>query len=482
MPGLSAERPDVPMRPTISIPTGSIAVVRLVWGLLAILGFTLHAATADGPVGPVPESLRREFGLDAFYAKSLTVHGLPVVGSARVSDPALREAVWILDHMMGRREDLLQGLAARKVRLIVMAYNEYTTDVPEHRDLKPKIFWDRRARGLGASPQCPAVSCAEENLLAYPNDPYETENILIHEFAHALHEMALAPLDPAFDRRLRAAYDDALGRGLWQGTYAASDPGEYWAEAVQDWFDNNRENDSLHNQVNTRDELRAYDPGLAALCADVFGDGPWRYRKPAFRSAGDRAHLAGYDPAAAPRFTWREAPVTDRPLVLIQTMLGDIELELDAVKAPVTTRNFLAYVLEGLYADGRFHRTVTADNQPTNQVRIQVVQVQANPARTNAFRQPIVLERTRDTGLRHLNGTVSMARAEPDSAQDEFFICIGDQPELDWGGRRNPDGQGFAAFGQVVKGMDVVRKIHPLPAQGQTLTPPLPIQRAIRTR
>lgn len=168
------------------------------------------------------------------------------------------------------------------------------------------------------------------------------------------------------------------------------------------------------------------------------------------------------------------------PRVFIQTMLGEIEVELERDKAPVTVTNFLRYVAAGLYAGGEFHRTVTLANQPTNIVKIQVIQASANPLRTNEFFPPIRLERTRDTGLKHLDGTVSMARAAPDTAQDHFFICIGDQPELDFGGRRNPDGQGFAAFGKVVKGMEVVRKIHNAPAIGQSLTPPVRILRASR--
>ena len=166
------------------------------------------------------------------------------------------------------------------------------------------------------------------------------------------------------------------------------------------------------------------------------------------------------------------------PRVRLQTRLGNIDLECDTRRAPLTTSNFLRYVRSGLYDGGLFHRTVTLSNQPANKVKIEVIQGAANPARSNQFAHPIVLERTRDTGLRHRHGTVSMARAEPDSAQDEFFICLGDQPELDFGGRRNPDGQGFAAFGRVTQGLDVVKKIQQAPAESQTLTPPVHIQRA----
>jgi peptidyl-prolyl cis-trans isomerase A (cyclophilin A) len=289
-------------------------------------------------------------------------------------------------------------------------------------------------------------------------------------------------VDRTFDQRLREAHHSATNRALWKGTYAAVNANEYWAEGAQSWFDDNRENDSLHNHVNTRAELKEYDPGLAALCAEVFGDLPWRYLRPARRSAADRIHLAGYDATKAPRFRWREAPVVEKPRVSIQTEWGEIELELDAGHAPITTTNFLRYVLEGFYSDGVFHRTVTLSNQPSSPVKIEVIQASANPARTNEFFPPIPIERTRATGLRHLHGTVSMARDGADTAQDQFFICIGDQPELDFGGRRNPDGQGFAAFGRVVKGMELVRRIHAAPADGQNLTPPIRIQRAVRMK
>ncbi|NLH18330.1 MAG: peptidylprolyl isomerase [Phycisphaerae bacterium] len=198
------------------------------------------------------------------------------------------------------------------------------------------------------------------------------------------------------------------------------------------------------------------------------------------RPAEGRAHLEGFDPARSPRFRWRDEPIPERPRVLIQTTLGDVEVELEAKAATKTVENFLRYVHEGWYADGSFFRTVTMDNQPGDAVKIQVVQAQANPAKEKEFLPPILLERTKDTGLKHLDGTISMARGEADSGRDHFFICIGDQPELDFGGKRNPDGQGFAAFGRVVKGMEVVRKIHGSAADGQQLKPAIVIQRAVR--
>ena len=298
-----------------------------------------------GTVGPVPDNVRRDWRLDPFYQKHIVVAEFPIVGSSRVTDYAILEAAWILRHMLVGREAILRTLAAEHVHLTVMAYTEYTTDVPEQRNMKPRVFWDRRARGLGGNP----VSCAEENVLCFPGDPYSKENILIHEFAHIIHGRALKSLDPTFEKRLKAAYENAVKKGLWHGTYAGTNRGEYWAEAVQSWFDDNRENDALHNHVNTRAELKKYDPALASLCAEVLGDGKWRYRKPLLRGPAGRTHLAGFDPVTAPHFRWREEPLTEKPRVLIQTKLGDIEVELDATRAardreefrPLRTRGFL---------------------------------------------------------------------------------------------------------------------------------------------
>ena len=166
--------------------------------------------------------------------------------------------------------------------------------------------------------------------------------------------------------------------------------------------------------------------------------------------------------------------------VSIQTEKGEIRLELYADKAPATVANFLRYVDGKFYDGGRFHRTVKPDNQPDNRVKIEVIQAGINPKRAADEFRPIKLERTRDTGLRHKDGTISMARDGPDTATSDFFICIGDQPDLDFGGKRNPDGQGFAAFGRVVKGMDVVKKIHAAKADGQTLTPAVRIVQVAR--
>lgn len=168
--------------------------------------------------------------------------------------------------------------------------------------------------------------------------------------------------------------------------------------------------------------------------------------------------------------------------IVMETEAGEIEMEIDTARAPVTAGNFLKYVDAGLYDGGRFYRTVTLqpDNQPNNTVKIEVIQAGANAARRGEFLPAIPLERTSVSGLKHLDGVLSMARSRPDSARDEFFICVGDQPSLDYGGSRNADGQGFAAFGRVIRGMEVVKKIHASRAEGQTLAPSIRILRVTR--
>ncbi len=159
--------------------------------------------------------------------------------------------------------------------------------------------------------------------------------------------------------------------------------------------------------------------------------------------------------------------------VKISMDFGDILIQLEPERAPVTTANFIKYVEGGYYKGGSFFRTVKPNNQSGSPVKIEVIQAGVHPWKQNFLFDPILLERTSDTGLKHKNGTISMARDTPDSAQESFFICIGDQPELDFGGKRNPDRQGFAAFGQVISGMDVVVKIQQAHAEGQALIPPV---------
>ena len=256
--------------------------------------------SVTAPPADVVERLR----LSPFYQKHVDLRGFSIVASEKVSDYALLEAAYLIDKLLSDRQDILDALTENKVRFVVMDYTELTTDIPEHSDLEPGKFWDRRARGLGPTRPRPAVSCGEENLLCYPGDPYGTENILIHEFAHAMHHMGLNYIDDTFDKRLKEAYEEAMKKGLWKDKYAGSNRAEYWAEAVQSFFNDNRQPDHDHNHVNTREELFEYDPALAKLVQEVFGDKKWEYKKPAQRKPSERKHLNGYNANNAPTFAW----------------------------------------------------------------------------------------------------------------------------------------------------------------------------------
>jgi len=156
-------------------------------------------------------------------------------------------------------------------------------------------------------------------------------------------------------------------------------------------------------------------------------------------------------------------------LVRISTNMGDIVVEVYTDLAPVTAQNFLNHVEKGTYTNSLLYRVVRMDNQPFNEVKIEVIQGGLFEDDLLEAIPPIIHETTEATGILHTDGVISMARMEPGSASTEFFICIGDQPSLDFGGKRNPDGQGFAAFGRVVTGMEVARAIQALPDKGQYL-------------
>lgn len=260
----------------------------------------------------VPNQAFRVGGVPDFYTQRIEANGFPIVASASVNPYALKEAAAIIDGMLGQRPDVREAMIKSGSRLCILACGEFTTEQPEWQWLanqkrkefpgvSAKDFYDARARGMGGSQTDPFCSCGEENLLAYPGDPYSTENILIHELAHNIHLRGMVNVDRSFDSRVRAAYEQAKVTELWKGKYASVNHHEYFAEGVQSWFDNNRENDHDHNHVNTRSELIEYDPRLASLCREVFGDTEFRYTKPQNRLHG---HLEGYDPAQAPTFQW----------------------------------------------------------------------------------------------------------------------------------------------------------------------------------
>jgi len=288
--------------------------------------FAITGTGADGETivrSEIPIQAFRVGGVPSFYTQRVEVGGFPIVASERVNPFALKEAAHLVGLMIAERPDILEALVKSGARLNLLAWNEFTTTQPEFKrfaenpapgfpGLTGQDYWDARARGTGGSETDPYCTTGEENLLAYPGDPYASECILIHEFAHMIHLRGMNNIDPTFDQRLRKTYADAMAQGLWKGRYASVNHHEYFAEGVQSWFDDNRFNDHDHNHIHLRSQLVEYDPGLAAICREVFGDTELTYTKPTTRLIG---HLEGYDPAKAPTFTWPERLTEAKKLI-----------------------------------------------------------------------------------------------------------------------------------------------------------------------
>ncbi len=281
------------------------AAIRFLLPALAILCVTPPPACGgEAEVRAVDDALRERYGLkDDFYRKVTDAKGLHILSSEQVDDRALLEVRYLILRVLDGRDDVLQALIGRKLRIGVMACNEYTTDMPETRKMNP--WWNKRARGLGGNP----TTCAEENVLNFRGDPYTGENIFIHEFAHAVHHSGLSVVDETFDRRLRDLFKRVKAGGDFEG-YAMNSFGELWAEGVQTWFHCNTAGlvwtgGEKRKPLYTREDLKAHLPGLAALMEEVFPGNAWTYTTTDKRT--DLPHLKGYDRAKAPTFVWPKA-------------------------------------------------------------------------------------------------------------------------------------------------------------------------------
>lgn len=271
-------------------------------GLTAVvLSACLTATCTAAKPLPRPQDLFKT--LDKFYKKQVSADGLLIASSEKVSDYALREAAYLIRHMLKGRDDVREALIRARVRVGVMAYNEMTTAIPEHRKLS--VWYDKRARGLGGNP----VTCGEENLLGFKGDPYRGESILIHEFAHIIHGRGLNAVDKGFDTRLNALYEKMKASGRYRG-YAMVSYGELWAEGVQSWFHCNRgggldirkPDGKRLSHIHTREQMKTHAPELAQLLAESFKGNDWTYVPVLERL--HQPHLKGYDPAKAPVFRW----------------------------------------------------------------------------------------------------------------------------------------------------------------------------------
>lgn len=223
-----------------------------------------------------PDSLH----LSSFYTKYLNVNGIHIISSHKVPDSALYAAGRTIEAMTRMLPPkVLKAMTSINTRIGVMGRYEGTTDIPEHAYLAQDtaINWNLRARGLGGTLYLPLTTCAEENVLGYQIDKYHAEDILIHEFAHSIELIGIAQVDPSIQKELKDALEAARASGKWLNTYAGSNPEEYWAEGVQDWFNVNAEVEQVngvHNRVNTREELKRYDPVLYGIIARYFPDTP----------------------------------------------------------------------------------------------------------------------------------------------------------------------------------------------------------------
>lgn len=234
-------------------------------------------AEPSGEIKAPPASL----GLNGFYKKYLDADGIPIVSSGAVADQALLNAREIVKNMIRNLSAEKTKMIGNHIRVGIIGINERPTQMPEYSDLYtafPGTDWDNRARAYGATLERPLTTDCEENLLCRRDiDRYKGEEILTHEFAHAIHELGIRFTTPGFDSELLAAFNHAKTTGLWTNTYAISDVREYWAEGVQDWFNCNLEANpanGVHNSINTRAELQSYDPMLYNLIKGFFSDEP----------------------------------------------------------------------------------------------------------------------------------------------------------------------------------------------------------------
>ena len=200
-----------------------------------------------------------------FYKKYINIDGLPVVAAAEVTDEALQRTHSMVTHMLAGRPDILRALVGKGMYLIIIGKDQVYTDMPENRNHPDPDYVNERVRGTGGRP----TSFGEENLIGWPVDRYDDESIGVHEFLHTI-DGGLRSIDPTWTKRRNQTYENAMKKGLYKYAYAASNPGEYWAEIAQTYFDSQRVNNWNHGPVGTREQLKEYDPEGYELCRNTF--------------------------------------------------------------------------------------------------------------------------------------------------------------------------------------------------------------------
>lgn len=223
-------------------------------------------------------------GLNSFYKKYLNAEGIPIVSSANVADEALLKARDIVRSMLKNIPSEKTKMIANKLRVGIIGINEVPTQMPEYADLYtafPGTDWNNRGRAYGATLERPLTTNSEENMRCLTSiDKWKGEEILTHEFAHAIHELGIRFTTPGFDAELQAAFNNAVSKNLWTNTYARTNIREYFAEGAQCWYNSNLEaipTNGIHNQINTRAELQAYDPTLYNILKRYFAEEPQKH-------------------------------------------------------------------------------------------------------------------------------------------------------------------------------------------------------------
>jgi alpha-glucosidase len=278
-----------------------------------------------------------------FYRKAIDIQGMPAVASAEVSDLALQRTHSIVTHLLAGRPDILEAMVSNRMYLIIIGKDQVYTDMPEYRNHPDPAYQNERVRGTGGRP----TSFGEENLLSLPIDRYDDESIGVHEFCHTI-DGTLRSIDPTWTERRNAAHRSAISKGLWKNTYAASNPGEFWAEICQSYFDCNRVNNWNHGPIGTREQLKLYDPESYELVRTTFRLAPaqdWRYAwLQKLPNVGPPPAKFKINPYYT-KFTWaREFPV-----------IGCGASDAALLKANDTIRRMFAYrhdILKALIADG----------------------------------------------------------------------------------------------------------------------------------
>jgi xylan 1,4-beta-xylosidase len=338
---------------TLRVENGRAALqFRLARQAVALLVLTWQTPAAAGDslrVTAPPESFFdkvRERDRDAargFYKKHVDVRGLSVVAAEAVADLALERTAWIVTRMLAGRQDVFEAMVKDGMYLLIIGKDQVYTDMPEYRNHPNPAYQNERVRGTGGKP----TSFGEENLLSLPVDRYDDESIGVHEFCHTI-DGALRSLDAAWPERRNAVYRRAVAAGLWTNTYAGSNPGEYWAEVCQSYFDCNRVNNWNHGPIGTREQLKLHDPDGYELVRSTFNLSPeqdWRYswleKLPNVTVPPEKLAI---DPFYT-RFTWA------RELSVLGRAASDEAL----LKANDTIRKMFAYrhdILKALIADG----------------------------------------------------------------------------------------------------------------------------------